>query len=550
MLGLLLTLVCAAGIALASSAAILAWGQHAEALTWLSLIADAAVVILAAEVGVRALRRRGTESELLELTERHGQLEKTISPHYASLTVDQEGTILTWSEGAESLTGYSAEQSIGNTFSFLLTPVTTDIGLQAQLLRTALQSDKATSECWMVNAAGERSWVHLALAPLRGEKRWERRFLLVLRDISDSAAAHEAAREQEVSLERIVDSAMDAIITVNEEQRVVIFNPAAERVFRWERAKAIGQPLDLFIPERHRLAHRRHLDEFGVTRATSRKMGDQTTLVALRHDGTEFPIEASISHTRIRGRKLYTVILRDVTERVQAQQALKHSHDELRQLALALQSAREEEKTRIARELHDGLGQDLTALKFDIAWLRQNVPETDKVSREKLRSMGAVLDRIVGETRRISADLRPLILDDLGFGAAAEWLVNDFQKRTGTACDCRLDESVQDIDEPVATALFRALQESLTNVAHHAHASRVQVQVVRENGAVQLEVCDDGTGIGESDSQRPGSSGLRGLAQRAIVLGGEAQASRLDSGGTRVLFRVPVNGRSDAGTHR
>jgi len=153
-----------------------------------------------------------------------------------------------------------------------------------------------------------------------------------------------------------------------------------------------------------------------------------------------------------------------------------------------------------------------------------------------------MLDRIVAETRRISADLRPLILDDLGFGAATEWLVNDFKKRTGTACECVLDQSVQDIGEPAASALFRALQESLTNVARHAHASRVQVQVVRENGAVQLEVSDDGTGIDESDSQRPGSSGLRGLAQRAMVLGGEAKAMRGKNGGTRVVFRVPVNG--------
>jgi two-component system, NarL family, sensor histidine kinase UhpB len=153
-----------------------------------------------------------------------------------------------------------------------------------------------------------------------------------------------------------------------------------------------------------------------------------------------------------------------------------------------------------------------------------------------------MLDRIVAETRRISADLRPLILDDLGFGAAAEWLVNDFKKRTGTACDYLLDQSVQDIGEPAASALFRALQESLTNVARHAQARHVQVHVVRENGAVQLEVSDDGTGIGEIDEKRPGSSGLRGLAERAMVLGGEAKATRREGGGTRVVFRVPVNG--------
>ena len=507
---------------------------------WLSLMADAAVVVLAAEVGVRALRRRGSENDL----------DRSVSQHYASLTVDQEGTILTWSDEAHGLTGYSAEQTIGNTFSFLLTPVTADIGLQAQLLRTALQSEKATTECWLVSATGERRWVHLSLAPLVGEERWARRFLLVLRDLNETAGVQEALRDHEGSLERILDSATDAIITIDDEQRIVMFNAAAERMFLCERQKTVGQPLDVLIPERYRLPHRRHVDAFGASGATSRHNGEQSVLTALRGDGSEFPIEASISRTRVRGRSLYTVILRDVTERMQAQRALKRSHEELRQLAVALQSAREDEKTDIARELHDKVGQGLTSLKSDVAWLMQNVPGPDQQTRDKLRLMGVGLDRIVAEMHRVSADLRPLVLDDLGFGAAAEWLINDFKMRTGTTCDCRLDQSVQDIDEPVATALFRALQESLTNVARHAQASRVDIQVVRDNGAVQLEVSDNGKGIGETDSERPGSSGLRALAQRAMVLGGEVKTTRLDSGGTRVVFRVPVNGHSDADAHQ
>src|SRR5215831_2958451 len=257
----LLTLVLAAGLALASSGAILAWGQQEEALAWLALVADAAVIILAADIALRARRRRTPESDLLDLSEEPE--DSVASAPYASLTVDHEGTILTWNEGAERLTGYSAEQSIGNTFTFLLTPVTADIGLQTQLVRTALHSNRATTRCWLVNAAGERRWAHLALAPLVGEAQWARRFLLVLRDINETEGAHQALRTHELSLERIFDSAMDAIITVNEQQRIVMFNAAAEQVFRCDRQRAIGQPLDLFIPERFRLAHRNHIDQFG-----------------------------------------------------------------------------------------------------------------------------------------------------------------------------------------------------------------------------------------------------------------------------------------------
>lgn len=541
MFGVLMALVCAAGAGLAASAAVLAWGRHDQLLIWISLIADAAVVLLTAELGVRALRRRGMESELLDLATRHGtQDSKPVTAQHASLTVDTEGTVLTWSESALVLTGYSAEQAIGNTFGFMLRTTAGDTDFQSQLMRTAVQSQRATGECWLITATGQRRWTHLALAPLRGEERWARRFMLVLRDMNETRPPQEASSEREAAFERLVDSAMDAIIAVDEDQRVVMFNAAAERVFGWQQAEALGQPLDTFLPERFRPGHRRHVEAFGDTGITSRRMGDQTVLMALRKDGSEFPIEASISQARVDGRRLYTVILRDVSERVHAQQALQQSHEELRQLALALQTAREEEKTRIARELHDELGQGLTALKFDVSWLTQNLPPHDKAVQEKLRSMGGVLDRIVAEMRRISADLRPLILDDLGFGAAAEWLVNDFRKRTGAACECHLDESVEDIGEPVATALFRALQESLTNVARHAHATRVDVNVARRNGAVQLDVIDNGKGIGDSDAQRPGSSGLRGLAQRAMILGGEVSAQRLDSGGTRVTFRVPV----------
>jgi PAS domain S-box-containing protein len=521
-LGALLALIVTAGVGLAAGGAILAWDLQDEGLIWLSLAADAAVVILALEIAVRAGRRRKPESDLLDLSA--DQDDEASGAPFASLTVDQEGTILTWNEGAERLTGYSAEQSIGNTFSFLLTPVTADIGLQTQLLRTALQAERASTECWLVNAAGERQWTHLSLAPVAGEGQWARRFLLVLRDINESASGHQALRAHELSLEQIFDAATDAIITIDEEQRIVMFNAAAERVFKCERQRALGQPLDLFIPERFRLAHRCHVDEFGATGTTQRHMGDQTTLLGLRQDGTEFPIEASISQARLRGRRLYTVILRDVSERVQAQETLQRSQQQLQQ--------------------------HLSALKLDVAWLAQNVPQRAKALREKLSAMDTLLAQLVGEADEGSADLRASIRDDLGFAAATEWLISEFSKRTGTACGCRVDKSVQDIGEPMASALLRALQESLSNVARHAHASRVDVQVVRENGAVQLEVWDNGTSSGDADLEQTVSSGLNRLAQRALVLGGEAKATRLESGGTRVVFRVPVNGRgSDAGVH-
>src|SRR6185436_13171500 len=210
----------------------------------------------------------------------------------------------------------------------------------------------------------------------------------------------------------IVDSAMDAVITVDEEQKIVLFNRAAEQVFGVRREDVLGAPLDRLLPARFRSGHGRHIASFGKTGVTSRRMGDVTTLWALRADGSEFPIEASISQASEGGATYYTVILRDVTVRKQSEDELKRSQQELRDLSARVLEAREEEKTRIARELHDELGQLLTALKMDLAALSQQLAGTEHARRTE--DMTALLDKTVTATRRISADLRPLMLDDLG----------------------------------------------------------------------------------------------------------------------------------------
>ena len=340
----------------------------------------------------------------------------------------------------------------------------------------------------------------------------------------------------------ILESAMDAIITVNESQTVVVFNAAAENVFGWTRNEAIGGPLTRFLPERFRHDHHRHLESFGLTGVTNRRMGDSTVLWALRADGTEFPIEASISQTGVDGRRLFTVILRDVTHRKAAEDALHQSQIELRELSAALLQAREDEKTSIARELHDELGQQLTALKMDLAWTRERLPAGRTDLADKLARMDATLDSTVNATRRISADLRPLMLDDLGLGDAAEWLVEDFAQRSGIACELDLDdaEDVSEFTPLVATALYRALQESLTNVARHAAATRVHVKLGFEAGEAVLSVEDDGRGIDDEDRRKPRSFGLKGLRERAHYLGGTAAVESSQDGGTRVRVCIPT----------
>ena len=343
-------------------------------------------------------------------------------------------------------------------------------------------------------------------------------------------------------LAAIVDSAMDAVISVDDAQKIVLFNRAAEQVFGLRREDVLGAPLDRLLPARFRSAHGGHVASFGKTGVTSRRMGDVTTLWALRADGAEFPIEASISHVSEGGASYYTVILRDITLRKQSEDELRRSQQELRELSASVLEAREEEKTRIARELHDELGQLLTALKMDLASLRSGFTPGDTRSDAKAAQMSGLLDQMVNSTRRIAADLRPLMLDDLGLADAAGWLVDDFTKRSGVRCEIRLAgrDGFDVLDGKVATAVYRALQESLTNVVRHSGAKNVWVVLGVENGALHLEVEDDGRGIAAADLAKVRSLGLKGMRERVAYLGGSLEVARAVRGGTRLRARVPV----------
>ncbi len=367
-------------------------------------------------------------------------------------------------------------------------------------------------------------------------------FTVILRDVTRRAQAEQELARSEARLRGILDSAMDAIITVDEKEHIVLFNRAAEQVFGCPRDQAIGAPLSWFIPERFRAWHHEHIRRFGETGTSSRRMGAQRIVTGLRRSGEEFPIDASISQISENGARFYTVILRDVTERVRGEEALRRSREELRELAQAANSVREQEKSRIARELHDELAQALTALKMDVNWIADRAAKGgDEPLEEKLAAMQSMLDDTVAATRRISADLRPLMLDDLGLVPAVEWLVQGFVERSGIECELNIDEEQLELGEPHASAVFRILQESLTNIAKHAQASRVDMTVRRVDGAVKLSVRDNGQGFDPQDPRKPNSFGLMGLRERAYALGGTVDIWSQPGEGTKLDVRIPLS---------
>jgi len=359
-------------------------------------------------------------------------------------------------------------------------------------------------------------------------------YTVILRDVTERVRAETEQARLAARLAGLLDSAMDGIITVDDHQRIVMYNRAAEKIFGWPQTQVMGQKLDILLPPRFRGAHGGHLRRFGTTGVTARRMGADIVIHGLRKDGDEFPMEASISQLDTLEGKLYTVILRDITERVRAQ-------DDLAAFAKQSTAIREQEKSRVARELHDELAQSLTAIKMDAMWLRENVGKDSAASVEKVDDMLGMIDDAVASTRRIAADLRPLVLDDLGLIAAIEWLVQNFRIRWEIACTLIAPTDLE-LGEPYATAVFRMIQESLANVAKHAHAKNVSVTVEAVDGGVRLKVQDDGVGFDSRASRKPNSLGLAGLRERAQLLKGSAVVHSQRGQGTTIDAFIPVRG--------
>ena len=231
---------------------------------------------------------------------------------------------------------------------------------------------------------------------------------------------------------------------------------------------------------------------------------------------------------------------REIAERRRVEEHLRASEENLRALAAHLQHVREEEWSRIAREIHDELGQVLTGLKMDLKWIADALDPGQDALEERAKAMSARIDDAVRSVRRIATRLRPEALDELGLLAAIEWQASDFQRRTGVRCVARFADAMPELDGERSVAAFRILQELLTNVARHANATRVDVAVGVEDGGLVLTIEDDGRGIDQEAVSSRGSLGLLGMRERALQFGGTVEIAGAQGRGTRARVFIPL----------
>lgn len=234
-------------------------------------------------------------------------------------------------------------------------------------------------------------------------------------------------------------------------------------------------------------------------------------------------------------------ILRDITERKRSEEELKSSREKLRNLAAHLNSVREEERKLIAREIHDELAQALTALKMGLVWLDKKLPEVKKPLTEKIKSMSDLIDMTLYTVRRISSELRPGLLDDLGLQAAIEWQAKEFEDRTGITCEVTFHSDTGNLDQERSTAIFRIFQETLTNVVRHAEATEVWASLEETPDILIMKVTDNGVGITEERILNSKSFGIIGMQERTLLLGGDIKLKGVRNKGTTVTVSIPIN---------
>jgi signal transduction histidine kinase len=233
-----------------------------------------------------------------------------------------------------------------------------------------------------------------------------------------------------------------------------------------------------------------------------------------------------------------------ISMRKKAEEELRSSREQLRNLSAYLQSAREKERMYIAREIHDELGQTLTALKMDVFWLHKKLSGAQKTMLEKTNSMSALIDSAVKAVRRISRELRPGLLDDLGLTAAIEWQVGEFQQRTGIRCELVLEPDEIIVEQDISTAVYRIFQETLTNIARHSYATMVKIFLEMKPREILLQIKDNGRGVSQDKIESATSFGLIGIRERVRLLQGELIISG-PSGDSWVTIRLPCASRYD-----
>jgi PAS domain S-box-containing protein len=473
---------------------------------------------------------------------------------------------------AEEITGSTAQKLLGKKLADF--PKILETPIPGQLLN-ALRSGEAR-DLGEISYGGERARpgvYSLRVFPL------SRNFLgVAFEDVTNRKQAERTLRDSEERFRLLVEGVQEyAIFQLDPAGYVVSWNAGAERLKGYASNEIIGKHFSVFYPpealinDKPRDVLARAMqdgqseDEGWRIRKDGSRFWANVIVTALRgpagnllgfakltRDATEKrEKEEALTKAKelleLRVEQRTAVLTRvnqemrtEIAERQHVEEQLRTSRDQLRALAARLQSVREEERTSIAREIHDELGQACTAIKMDLALIGRRLTKRQVPLRAKVDSAIQLVDSTIASLRRIASELRPRTLDDLGLPAALESQAQEFEGRTGICCSVTLPEEPLTLDADRSTTIFRIFQESLTNVARHAHANRVEARLYKEGNRLIFEVFDNGIGFDPKEAKARKSLGLVGMQERALLLNGDFKTESVPGAGTTVILTLPL----------
>lgn len=452
----------------------------------------------------------------------------------AIVLLDRNGKVLYQSPATEKISGYSLPeiQSVDN--RLLIHPV--DREEEQVIFKQLFETPGATitNTRRFRHKDGHYIWLEGTFTNLL-EDDDVKAIVYNCHDISRRIESEQRAMAANQQSESIINSLPGVFYLYDREGNFMRWNKNFERVsgYTGEEISAMS-PVDFFEGDEKELLREKIRTVFAVGYA-------EVQANFFTKDGRKIPYYFNGCSATFNGIDYLVGMGIDITDRTEAENAMRERTEEIQKLTGYLENVREEERTRIAREIHDELGQQLTGLKMDASWIDKKISNTtDAHIREKIAAMISLIDETVKTVRRISSELRPGILDDLGLVPALEWQCQEFEKRTGIKSQCHADLSEYNFDKNLSTNIFRVYQEALTNIARHAQATAVETSLTKQNGYVNLTITDNGVGFDLEEVKSKKSLGLVGMRERAMLFQGELTIQTAKGKGTVIVLRAPL----------
>lgn len=453
---------------------------------------------------------------------------------------DTDYAIIYANEAYLRITGYSMQEVLGHNCRFMQNNDRDQTGVAE--IRVALQGGHDTHAVLRnYRKDGSLFWNEIYISPIHDQQGRITHYGGVLNDVTHRVEMEYALSKSEARMRSVFNNVSDGIIIIDKSGNIEKLNPSAKRLFGYSAEELIGRNINMLMPEPDRSRHNSYLANY-LSGGRSKIIDTRREVSGLRKDGSIFPMELGVGEFEVEQRHFFIGTVHDITERKQAEEAL-------RDLSGHLEMAREDERTRIAREIHDELGSLLTALKMDLSWLNKQLPAGLFLCREKIVVMNRHLDDAIGSVRKIIADLRPTILDHLGLLAAIDWKLEEFREQNGIQCILTVPENNIVMDKSRDIAVFRIMQEALTNIALHSGATKVTLDVQTSVNSLIMKITDNGCGMTKAQMHKPGKYGILGMHERARHFGGEVTIVSHSGNGTKLVLTMHLTSTENDGCH-